>query len=417
MYNEQLEQLIDAALADGELTEKEKQVLFKKAQLLGIDLDEFEMVLDSRLVKLEKAEKEKAAESAPKSNKYGDVRKCPVCGAIIQAYQVKCPECGYEFSNVDANMSSQKLAEEIKKAQNEADKKQAIILFPIPNTKSDLLEFLTSLQPKMRDVTDPLSSAYFKKYQECITKAKVSFSNDSVIRPFIDSFETERKSLRKKQKIHGIKRWSSQHKIISFSIITVVILAIACAIYLISSELSKTEKTDYNLCNSAVKTALQSNDFATAEQLVEDFSNQLPDWTRGQSRRKQKKYDIIAGQINSLYCEIFSAYLETGQIENAKKMAKDWHDEFMYIKIYDYLLDNGMFEEADEYLYYNDLDKYYSYMRVCVKKMLEQGEKERARRFVNNKASFFMKEKKYGYEKYYIETVKKDFNDIITSYK
>ena len=30
MYNEQLEKLIDYALADGELTEKEKQVLFKK---------------------------------------------------------------------------------------------------------------------------------------------------------------------------------------------------------------------------------------------------------------------------------------------------------------------------------------------------------------------------------------------------
>ena len=29
MYNEQLEKLIDYALADGELTEKEKQVLFK----------------------------------------------------------------------------------------------------------------------------------------------------------------------------------------------------------------------------------------------------------------------------------------------------------------------------------------------------------------------------------------------------
>ena len=35
MYNEKLEELIDAALADGVLTEKEKQVLFKKAQKSG----------------------------------------------------------------------------------------------------------------------------------------------------------------------------------------------------------------------------------------------------------------------------------------------------------------------------------------------------------------------------------------------
>ena len=45
MYNEQIENLINLALADGELSEKEKQILFKKAEAAGIDLDEFEMVL------------------------------------------------------------------------------------------------------------------------------------------------------------------------------------------------------------------------------------------------------------------------------------------------------------------------------------------------------------------------------------
>jgi predicted Zn-ribbon and HTH transcriptional regulator len=105
MYNEQLEQLIDAALADGVLTEKEKQILFKKAQTLGIDLDEFEMVLDARLVKLQKEQQA----AAPKSNKYGDVRKCPACGALVPSLSGICQECGYEFSGVDANLSSKAL--------------------------------------------------------------------------------------------------------------------------------------------------------------------------------------------------------------------------------------------------------------------------------------------------------------------
>ena len=109
MYNERIEQLIKAALADGVLTEKEKQVLFKRAQEQGIDLDEFEMVLDARLVELQKAEQEKREKSAPKSDKYGDVRKCPACGAIVGAFKGSCPECGYEFSNVDANLSSRRL--------------------------------------------------------------------------------------------------------------------------------------------------------------------------------------------------------------------------------------------------------------------------------------------------------------------
>ena len=44
IYNPYLENLIEMALADGELTEKEKQVLFKKAEAQGIDLDEFEII-------------------------------------------------------------------------------------------------------------------------------------------------------------------------------------------------------------------------------------------------------------------------------------------------------------------------------------------------------------------------------------
>jgi ribosomal protein L32 len=99
MYNEKIEQLINAALADGVLTEKEKQVLFKKAHELGIDLDEFEMVLDAKLYKAQEAEKERRAKAAPKSDKYADVKKCPACGSIIPPNTKVCPGCGMVFSN------------------------------------------------------------------------------------------------------------------------------------------------------------------------------------------------------------------------------------------------------------------------------------------------------------------------------
>lgn len=79
MYNEELEMLIDAALADGVLTNSERQVLCKKAQSLGIDLDEFNMVLDGRLAKIKEQR-----QAASKSNKQGSVKKCPACGALVQ---------------------------------------------------------------------------------------------------------------------------------------------------------------------------------------------------------------------------------------------------------------------------------------------------------------------------------------------
>lgn len=121
MYNEKIETLISAALADGVLTEKEKQILFKRAEAEGIDLDEFEMILDARLIELGN-KKENISKSAPKSNKFGDVRKCPTCGAILQSFQTKCDECGHEIINAGSVQSASKLfdmlqAVELRKSQ------------------------------------------------------------------------------------------------------------------------------------------------------------------------------------------------------------------------------------------------------------------------------------------------------------
>ena len=51
-YNEELEQLIEIALTDGTLTDKKKDVIFKKAQALGVVIDELEMVLEARVYKM-----------------------------------------------------------------------------------------------------------------------------------------------------------------------------------------------------------------------------------------------------------------------------------------------------------------------------------------------------------------------------
>lgn len=47
--NQELEQLIDLALVDGNLTDKKKEILNRKAKELNVDQDEFEMILESKL--------------------------------------------------------------------------------------------------------------------------------------------------------------------------------------------------------------------------------------------------------------------------------------------------------------------------------------------------------------------------------
>lgn len=234
LYDNKLEQLIDMALADGELTEKEKQVLFKRAEAMGIDLDEFEMVLDARLYKQSQQQQLSAQQpvtSAPKSDKYGDVKKCPACGTMIESFTTRCPECGHEFSNIAANSSIQKLFEILNQVEAESRedsnslvgglvrfygdsfahkfggtkderRKKAIIQnFPIPNTKDDILEFLSLAVPLARKPSffsseDRASKMYLVWHSKCeqiIMKAKFSMREDKKAMELIGEYAKELK--------------------------------------------------------------------------------------------------------------------------------------------------------------------------------------------------------------------------------
>ena len=52
MYNEEIEKLINVALADCTITESERRALEKKAENYGIDLVEFNHELDNRLLNI-----------------------------------------------------------------------------------------------------------------------------------------------------------------------------------------------------------------------------------------------------------------------------------------------------------------------------------------------------------------------------
>ena len=52
VFSERLEAMIEAALQDGVLTQKEKEVIFRRAEKEGEDLDEFETLFDARLAQL-----------------------------------------------------------------------------------------------------------------------------------------------------------------------------------------------------------------------------------------------------------------------------------------------------------------------------------------------------------------------------
>ena len=241
MFSKELEEFIEAALADGVLTDKERAVLYKRAQAEGVDSDELDVIVEGRLAKMKK--QEDWLRPTPPQNltnlKYGNVIKCPNCGAEVLGGSAVCTECGYTFSNVAANSSVERLQDKLdefnRRQENRADnrsvlgglahnigkaygmdgtskhKMDIISTFPVPNTRADLLEFLTMLQSKAKSTgprngqnfskEENLSYAYWLLYTNCINKAKLSFKNDKDFEPYFALYEKEL------QKTKGVIGW------------------------------------------------------------------------------------------------------------------------------------------------------------------------------------------------------------------
>lgn len=349
LYDATIEQLINCALIDGELSEKEKQVLLKRAEAQGIDLDEFEMVLNARLMELRK---EKRTTSAPKSDKLGETRKCPNCGAVVQSYQGKCHECGYEFEGLEANISSKKLAENlhtihakynqlIQSARSDDEKiwdlnknranalAQAIKSFPMPITKADLLEFISTMQANMlnEETSQVESAAYMTKYREAIIKSKALWSNDPLFANFIseaDNVMAEYTKISKKQKSYSSNPHAIKRRLRPF----IIILSIIGFWWLLLIAFSVDKKeVNPSKCLTKVERAVKRGNFEKAKKLIITFSG-------GESNKDNSIYkpEDCYGSVVALE----RALLKEGRYEEAKEIYYIYLDKIKGIENEEY---------------------------------------------------------------------------------
>ena len=271
MFSKELEELIDAALADGALTDKERLILHKRAQAEGVDADELDIIINGRLAKLKKQEVAQA-QPLPKpisNEKYGNILKCPSCGAQVVGGSAVCPECGYAFTDVKANSSVEKLLEKLDEFNRRQEirndsrsaiggiahfygkslgldntfkhKMEIISTFPVPNTRADLLEFLTMIQLRA-DSTGPkngmnfssqdenLSYGYWLLYTNCINKAKISFAKDKDFEPYFAAYEAK---LAKTKGFIGFLKCNPRLAICSICLSVLVIFYICFFIFII----------------------------------------------------------------------------------------------------------------------------------------------------------------------------------------
>jgi hypothetical protein len=214
MYPEELEKLVEFALVDGNVSNSERQILIKKAISLGIDKAEFEMVLDAKIFKLNQSKSQQTSEDTSST-------KCENCQSPLDSFTTTCSYCGYDIIQKKSTHSIQRLFELLNEAENQrrpdsdnpfsaigkfyadafsqfsgpskVDRKKMEIIasFPIPTTKTDILEFLALSLPKARSVGNfftrntPENKAHNQfvqvwknKCEQIVLKAKFAMKDD-----------------------------------------------------------------------------------------------------------------------------------------------------------------------------------------------------------------------------------------------
>jgi|GEM_PF-2624522 len=355
LYNPQLEELIDLALADGKITAKEKQVLFKKAQSLGVDLDEFEMVLEAKLVKLEQAKKG----TFTNSSKLGNLKKCPRCGASIGSFTMKCPECGFEFSGIGPNEYVKTFSEEFQKVSKEKHsfketytgswKNDFIKNYPLPLTKEDSFEMLNFILSKLEGgiVNSEEFSAWEGMYKAILSKMEEDRSSDSSIHLLVSRY---------RDKISKIKKKDSK-KTIFFVLAWFGFMFLMSGVAIIGG-----------CCEDDIR---------------------------------NKKNDKILELIKE------------GNLFDAKVEIKKGGDP---LPLYEYYMENEMWDDAEEFIPELTEETYFDYCKKAVRTMVSKGKISEAKSFINRKIVFFEEfndESKSGHEEWNTATVSKKLNKLI----
>lgn len=104
---EELDALIKEYLTDGVLTVKERQVILKKAEGMGLDRDEIDLYLDAQVQKIDHA-----TDAAVRRQRG---KQCPHCGSYVSQLTDKCPECG-QYITPEATKELEEILDNLEEA-------------------------------------------------------------------------------------------------------------------------------------------------------------------------------------------------------------------------------------------------------------------------------------------------------------
>lgn len=346
MYNEKLEALITAALADGVLTDKEKNLLFKKAEAIGIDRDEFELVLEGRLAKRKKEMEAQAPQAAKPAKKEGaipqeldDLIKEYLTDGIIstkerQVLLNKAQALGLNVDEVDLYIDAQqqKADQAVAAAMNKRRGKTCPycgssvpeLTDKCPNCGSNITP---EASEELEDIFEHLESALvnFKSGEDVeknkaeveryVRKARMYYGNNPKIQRLLDEVEAESEAA----KVDAKKRFWLDLIRRNKQIVIIVVGFIGLAVFCF---------TVYNLLSpdKAYNNALKEVE-ATTEQVVDMIND--GNFKGAKSKLTTLSFAVVEGSdhkfvtitdFDGAYLALIKAYIKADDLDNAEEV-------------------------------------------------------------------------------------------------
>ena len=185
-----LDDLIKEYLTDGFISEKERAVLLKKAEDLGIDRDEMDLYID--------AQQQKTDQEVDAATNKRRGKTCPYCSGSVPALTDKCPHCGANITPEDS-VELQEIFDKLEDA---------------------LVNFKSGENIKK-------NKAEVERY---VRKAKIYYSNNPKVQKLLEEVESESVAAEKNAKKNARNEFLHEHW---FVIMYFVIFALTVLVTLI----------------------------------------------------------------------------------------------------------------------------------------------------------------------------------------
>ena len=275
---EELQALIDQYLTDGVITDKERQVILKKAEGMGLDRDEIDLYLDAEVQKIDQA-----TDAAVRKQKG---KQCPYCGGSVPQLTDKCPHCSENIT---------------------------------PEASQELQEILDKLEDSLVDFKSGKNFEESKaKVERYIRKAKMYYGNNPKIQKLLAEVETETVNAEKRAKAAArnktITSILTYNKKLTATVVIVLLILIGWALF--GPGLPKSDDEIIADLSEQVTSLVKDGELDKANDILVNVTILEGIRDHGTS--------LVVDKYDGIYYKVISAYVKAGDLDAAEELAMIW---------------------------------------------------------------------------------------------